>query len=102
MAMLVCDSCDFQTAHQQCLKLDKIPEDEWFCRNCEHQRRQSEEQAKKLRKTIRKKTKKPTKPSSKPQAPEPIDQNELIQSLKRSKGIYAEEESEEERVLAPS
>lgn len=38
MAMLVCDSCDFQTAHLQCLKLKEIPEEEWFCQKCAKER----------------------------------------------------------------
>ena len=31
---LLCDGCSFGCAHVKCLKLETIPEEDWFCKVC--------------------------------------------------------------------
>ena len=32
--MLVCDNCDYITAHLSCLRMRIVPTDAWFCEQC--------------------------------------------------------------------
>ena len=32
--MLVCDGCDYQCAHADCLMITVEDEQEWFCKEC--------------------------------------------------------------------
>ena len=32
--MLVCDKCDYNTAHLKCLSLKSVPGTTWFCQSC--------------------------------------------------------------------
>ena len=53
-AMLVCDECDYEIAHHQCLNLPYIPEDEWFCHSCTKERKERQREEKIQRKRIMK------------------------------------------------
>ena len=52
-AMLVCDNCDFQTAHHQCLNMSVIPEGDWYCHPCTKERAEMARKEKQQRKILK-------------------------------------------------
>jgi hypothetical protein len=39
--MLVCDKCDYNTAHLECLSMKRVPKGVWHCYQCEEKGRKT-------------------------------------------------------------
>lgn len=55
--MLVCDECDYEVVHHQCLGLTAIPEEDWFCPPCAKKRAEMEKLVKIQRRNLKQYTK---------------------------------------------
>ena len=53
-SLIVCDGCDYEVVHYQCLKLPAIPQGDWFCPSCEVLREQSHKAERRQRRKMKK------------------------------------------------
>ena len=72
--MLVCDKCDYNTAHLACLSMKRVPKGVWHCYQCEEQIR-----AKKTKPQVKRRRRRRFKPKK-------YDENGNV--IKRKKRRY--------------